>query len=132
MYIKLFLIAIVVFLLIDMIWLGVVAKGIYAKEIGHLMKEKVNWPAAFIFYAIFVAGLVFFVIGPSVESGSFSKAMILGSAFGFVAYSTYDLTNLSVLKGWPLKITIIDIIWGTVLASVVSSITYIIATNILL
>lgn len=132
MVFKLFFIAFFVFLLIDMIWLGVVAKGVYAKEIGHLMKEKVNWPAAFIFYAIFVSGLVFFVIGPSVESGSFLKAMIWGSVFGFVTYSTYDLTNLSVLKGWSLKITIIDIIWGTILALAVSSVTYIIATNFLL
>ena len=132
MFIKLFFTALFVFLVIDIIWLGVIAKGIYAKEIGSLMKESVNWTAAFIFYAIFIAGLVFFVISPAVAGASLVNAFIMGAIFGFVTYSTYDLTNLAVLKDWPLKITIIDIIWGTVLASSVSGITYIIATKFLL
>lgn len=118
--------------MIDVIWLGVIAKGVYAKELGHLMKERVNWPAAFIFYAIFVGGLVFFVINPAVAEASLAKALTLGALFGFVAYSTYDLTNLSVLKDWPLKITFIDIAWGSILASAVSGITYVIAVNLLL
>ena len=132
MFIKLFLITIVVFLLIDIFWLGVVAKNIYAKEIGRLMKRNVNWLAAFIFYGIFIAGLVFFVIGPSVEDESILTAVLSGAIFGFVTYSTYDLTNLSVLKGWSLKITVIDILWGTFLASSVSVLTYIIAVNFII
>ncbi|MGM0629211.1 MAG: DUF2177 family protein [Patescibacteria group bacterium] len=131
MFIKLFLIAFVVFLIIDLIWLGVIARGVYAEEIGFLMKKDVNWQAALIFYVIFVAGLVLFVINPAVTSASFLNALIFGAVFGLVTYSTYDLTNLSVLKDWPLKITVIDIIWGTVLASSVSVVTYYIATKFL-
>ncbi|MFP4022812.1 MAG: DUF2177 family protein [Candidatus Paceibacterota bacterium] len=132
MFIKLFLIALLVFLAIDITWLGVIAKGMYAEELGSLMKKDVNWVAAFIFYAIFIAGLVFFVISPSVAGASLANALIVGAFFGFVTYSTYDLTNLAVLKDWPLKITVIDIIWGTILASSVSGITYLIATKFLL
>ncbi|MGM0482893.1 MAG: DUF2177 family protein [Patescibacteria group bacterium] len=131
MFIKLFLIAFVVFLIIDLIWLGVIARGVYAEEIGFLMKKDVNWQAALIFYVIFVAGLVLFVINPAVASASFLNALIFGAVFGLVTYSTYDLTNLSVLKDWPLKITVIDIIWGTVLASSVSVVTYYIAIKFL-
>ncbi len=121
------MIAFPVFLLIDMLWLGVIAKNFYYRQIGSLIKKRVNWSAAIIFYGLFVFGLVFFVIVPAVESISWVVALFRGSLFGLITYATYDLTNLSTLNNWPLKLTIVDILWGVVLASLVSIITYFIS-----
>lgn len=130
MFIKLFAIALPVFFAIDMIWLGLVAKDFYRAQIGALMKSDVNWAAAIIFYLIFIAGLVVFVITPAMEKGSWTHALLLGAFFGLVCYATYDLTNLAVAKDWPLLVTIVDLVWGAVLAASVSVITYFIATKI--
>jgi uncharacterized membrane protein len=130
MFLKLFAIALPVFFTIDMLWLGIIAKDFYAKQIGGLMKPNINWTAAIIFYLIFIAGLVVFVITPAVIKNSWSHAVLMGALFGFVCYATYDLTNLAVAKDWPVFVTIIDLIWGAVLAASVSVITYLIATKI--
>lgn len=130
MFIKLFSIALPVFFAIDMLWLGLIAKDFYAKQIGGLMKSDINWTAAIIFYLIFIIGLVVFVIMPSVLKNSWLDAILMGALFGFVCYATYDLTNLAVAKDWPLFVTIIDLVWGAVLASSVSVITFFIATKI--
>lgn len=131
MFLKLFAIALPVFFAIDMVWLGFVAKDFYAKQIGGLMKPDINWTAAIIFYLIFIAGLVVFVITPAVVKNSWTQAVLMGALFGFVCYATYDLTNLAVAKDWPVFVTIIDLIWGAVLAASVSVITFLIATKIL-
>jgi uncharacterized membrane protein len=130
MFLKLFSIALPVFFAIDMLWLGLIAKDFYAKQIGGLMKPNINWTAAIIFYLIFIAGLVVFVIMPAVVKNSWSHAVLMGALFGFVCYATYDLTNLAVARDWPVFVTIIDLIWGAVLAASVSVITYLIATKI--
>jgi uncharacterized membrane protein len=130
MFLNLFAIALPVFFAIDMVWLGFVAKDFYAKQIGGLMKPDINWTAAIIFYLIFIAGLVVFVITPAVVKNSWTQAVLMGALFGFVCYATYDLTNLAVAKDWPVFVTIIDLIWGAVLAASVSVITFLIATKI--
>ncbi len=130
MFLKLFGIALPVFFAIDMVWLGFVAKDFYAKQIGGLMKPDINWTAAIIFYLIFIAGLVVFVITPAVVKNSWTQAVLMGALFGFVCYATYDLTNLAVAKDWPVFVTIIDLIWGAVLAASVSVITFLIATKV--
>jgi len=130
MFIKLYAIALPVFFAIDMVWLGIVAKNFYRAQIGTLMKSDVNWIAAIIFYLIFIAGLIVFVISPAVEKGSWTYAILFGALFGFVCYATYDLTNLAVAKDWPLLVTIVDLIWGAVLAASVSVLTYFIANKI--
>ena len=131
MFFKLFGIALPVFFAIDMLWLGFIAKDFYAKQIGGLMKPDINWTAAVIFYLIFIAGLVVFVITPAVIKNSWTHAVLMGALFGFVCYATYDLTNLAVSKDWPLLVTIIDLIWGAVLAASVSVITFLIASKVL-
>jgi len=131
MFLKLFAIALPVFFAIDMLWLGFIAKDFYAKQIGGLMKSDINWTAAIIFYLIFIAGIVVFVITPAVQKNSWTNAVLMGALFGFVCYATYDLTNLAVAKDWPVLVTIIDLIWGAVLAASVSVITYLIASKIL-
>ena len=130
MFIKLFLIALPVFFVIDMIWLAVVAKNFYQQQIGFLMKPNINWVAAIIFYLLFIAGLVVFVISPAVVKHSWVHAIIFGALFGLIAYATYDLTNLATMKDWPLLVTIVDLIWGTVLAASISVITYLIANKV--
>jgi len=130
MFIKLFLIALPVFFVIDMVWLVLVAKKFYQEQIGFLMKPGINWLPAIIFYLLFIAGLVIFVISPAVEKHSWVHALIFGALFGLITYATYDLTNLATLKDWPLLVTVVDLIWGSVLASSISLITYLIANKI--
>jgi uncharacterized membrane protein len=130
MFIKLFLISLPVFFVIDMAWLVLVAKKFYQQQIGFLMKPDINWLAAIIFYLLFIAGLVLFVISPAVEKHSWVHALIFGALFGLISYATYDLTNLATLKDWPVIVTVVDLIWGTVLASAISVITYLISTKI--
>lgn len=110
----------VVFFAIDMLWLGLIAKALYNKYLGSFLSDNVNWTAAVIFYLIFIAGIFIFSILPAVERGSWIRALILGGLFGFIAYATYDLTNMATMKDWPLTIVIIDMIWGFVLTATVS------------
>jgi uncharacterized membrane protein len=126
MFLRLFLIALPVFFITDMLWLVLVAKNFYQKQIGFLFKSDINWLAAIIFYLLFISGLVIFVIAPAVAKGSWINALVFGALFGLITYATYDLTNLATLKGWSLEITVVDMIWGTSLASFISVITYLI------
>ena len=115
-----YLITLAVFFLIDMIWLGVVAKGFYRRHLGTMLSPKVNWAAAILFYLLFIVGLLVFVIKPALISGEPLKALFFGALFGLISYATYDLSNLATLKDWPLIVTIVDLIWGSVLGGAVS------------
>ncbi len=126
LYLKVIIIAIIIFLTIDFIWLAAVAKNFYEAELGSLMKEKFNMVAAFIFYIIFIIGLSVFVIVPGIESQSLIKTIMLAALFGFVTYATYDLTNYATLEGFPLKIVLVDMTWGTFVATITSILTYLI------
>ena len=130
MFLKLYFIALPVFLAIDMLWLGLVAKNFYSRQIGFLMRADVNWIAAIIFYLLFIVGLVLFVISPAMEKQSWLHALLFGALFGLVSYATYDLTNLATIKNWPLLVTIVDLIWGAMLAASVSIITFFVASKI--
>jgi len=116
----------IVFFAIDMIWLGVVAKDLYRRELNAYLSDQVNWSAALIFYLLFIIGIFIFCIVPAAEQASFAKAIISGALFGMFTYATYDLTNLATLKSWPLKIVFIDIAWGMVLTGSVSAAGYLI------
>ncbi len=122
MLIVLFLISFIVFLLIDLLWLGIIAKSLYWSYLGPLLRSPPNWPAAFVFYALFVVGMIVFAIYPAILKKSVSYAFIYGALYGFFTYMTYELTNLAVLKDWPVGIVAIDILWGTVLSSLVAGI----------
>ena len=123
-WMKMYLISTGIFLCIDAIWLGFIARGIYAKYLGYIMAKNIVWWAAGVFYLIFMAGLLFFVIEPSVRTQSIRYALAAGAFFGFVAYATYDLTNLATIEGWPLFVTVIDLIWGAFVASSTSVLSY--------
>lgn len=121
-FLTLYAVSVPVFFAIDMVWLGVVASNFYKTQLGSLM-GPINWPAAIIFYLVFLVGLTFFAIYPAVLKNSLLTAAILGGLFGFFTYGTYDLTNLATLKGWPLTVTIVDMIWGTILGASVAVVT---------
>jgi uncharacterized membrane protein len=131
MFIKLFLVALTAFFAIDMVWLVLIARKFYQDKIGFLMRPDINWLAAIIFYLLFIAGLVTFVIAPAVEKHSWVHAFLYGAFFGLITYATYDLTNLATMKDWPVLVTVVDLIWGTVLAASVSVITFFITDKIL-
>ncbi len=116
-----YLLTTVVFFTIDLVWLGLIAKNLYAKYLGHYMSDEVNWTAAIIFYLLYIAGILAFTILPAVEKQSLTHAIVYGAFFGLVAYATYDLTNLATLKDWPVAIVIIDLIWGTILTALVAT-----------
>jgi uncharacterized membrane protein len=113
-----YLLTLVIFFLIDMVWLGLVAKNFYRRHLGEMLSPKVNWPAAILFYLLFIAGLLLFVIEPA--QGRALQALWKGAFFGLIAYATYDLTNLATMNNWPLLVTVVDLVWGTVLGAAVS------------
>lgn len=119
-----YLIAFVVFFAIDIVWLGFVAKDFYREQLGFIMATKTNWPAAVVFYLIFIGGLMFFAINPALAKDSIKYAFLVGGLFGFMTYATYDMTNLATLKDWPLVISIIDIIWGTLLNALTAGVSF--------
>jgi len=123
-FLKLYAVALPVFLVIDMIWLGVVARSFYQGQMGHLMRAHVNWAAAIVFYLLFVAGIVVLAVWPAVERQSLAHALVLGALLGLVTYAAYDLTNLATLEGFPLTVALVDLAWGTVLCAIVSAVTY--------
>jgi uncharacterized membrane protein len=116
-----YLIVFAVFLAIDAVWLTNAGRLIYRPEIGALLKENPNLVIALIFYAFYAVGLLVFVVTPALASPGLGKALMFGALFGFVAYATYDLTNLATLKGFTAKIAMIDLLWGTVLSASVSA-----------
>lgn len=124
--IKTFFVAFAVFLGIDMVWLTAVAPKFYKSQIGHLMADKAKLLPAAIFYILFVAAMVYFVIAPALEHQNLTRLILSAAIFGLVTYATYDLTNMATLRDWPLLVTVVDIAWGTFLSLAVSLITYLI------
>lgn len=127
-YIKTYFLAFIIFISIDFMWLGLIARGFYREQIGFIMKDNFNVGAAVIFYILFIVGLVFFVLNKAFIIESWQYALFAGMFYGFITYATYDITNLSTLKDWPILLTIVDIAWGTLLCGLTSYLTYIISS----
>lgn len=104
------------FLLLDGLWLGLAAKDLYAREVGPLLLESPRVLPAVIFYVGYPVGVVWMTGG----AVSATTALLRGAVLGLLVYGTYDLTNLAVLKGWSELITVVDIVWGTSLTAVVA------------
>lgn len=119
-YVKLYCSTLLVFFAVDMVWLGLVARTFYSQYIGTLMAPSVNWPAALLFYLLFIVGILVFVVLPGLKSGSTRDTLLRAALFGLITYATYDLTNLATLRDWPLLISAVDMLWGTVLSVMVS------------
>jgi len=123
-YFKLYFATFIAFLAIDMVWLGFVARTFYRKHLGFLMAASPNWVAALVFYLLFIAGILVFVVVPGLETDSLKTTLLRAALFGLVAYATYDLTNLATLKNWPVLITVVDLAWGMVLSVAVSYVSF--------
>ncbi len=128
--VRIYLITVPIFFLIDLVWLGVVAKGFYQRHLGYLMRPQVNWAAAILFYLLFIIGIVLFAVKPALEVQSAMRALVYGALFGFFTYATYDLTNLATVKDWPAIVTVVDLIWGTVLCGAVAWVSYLVSIRI--
>lgn len=115
-----FLLTLPVFFAVDLLWLGFLGRPIYKKYLGHLMRENVHWGAAFTFYFLFIVGILIFAVYPALQQGSPGYALKYGALFGFFTYMTYELTNYAVIKDWSWQIVPIDIVWGTVLCTLVA------------
>lgn len=118
---KLFGLTAGVFFAIDLIWLGAVARGFYRDQLGHLLRETPLWPAALLFYGLYIAGILVFVVLPSLEADSLPRAIGLGAFFGLVAYATFDLTSLALVRDFPLLVVAVDLVWGMVLTATVAA-----------
>ena len=102
---------VVTMMILDVVWIGGVARPLYNRGIGHLMAAQPNWIAAVAFYLLFAAGVMAFVVLPR-AAGDWRMAAAWGAAFGFMTYMTYDLTNMATLRDWPLGLSFIDVAWG--------------------
>jgi len=125
-YLKLYLAMLAAFFAIDMVWLGLVARTFYRKHIGYLLAPNPNWLAAIIFYLLFVVGILVFVVSPGLEGKALRTVLVRAALFGLVTYATYDLTNLATVKDWPVLVTVVDLLWGTVLSVAVSYVGFVV------
>jgi len=102
---------------LDAIWLGIVARGFYRDQLGELMLPSPNLAVAAFFYLLFTVAIVILAVLPALSSGSIGTALLYGAILGLAAYGTYDITNLSTLKSWPLAMSLVDMAWGTFLTA---------------
>lgn len=107
----------IAFLGLDAAWLSYAASRIYRPQLGHLLREDFALAPAVAFYFIYIAGILIFAVAPALESGRWTVALWRGAALGFLAYATYDLTNLATMRNWSGTVTIIDMAWGTLVTA---------------
>ena len=129
-YLKLYLVSLAAFFAIDMLWLGLVARSFYLQYLGFLMTPSPNWFVAILFYLLFVIGILVFVVLPGLRANSLRTTLARAALFGLITYATYDLTNLATLKDWPALLSIVDMLWGTVLSVLVSSISFMVGKRL--
>lgn len=123
-YLKLYGVALITFCVIDALWLGLIARKFYQDQLGFLLSPHPNWYAAIAFYALFIVGILVFVVLPGLRADSLKTTLTLAALFGLITYATYDLTNLATVKDWPLPVTLVDMLWGSVLSTVVSWVSF--------
>lgn len=115
-----YLATLLTFLAIDAVWLGLIAKKFYAAQLGPLMREDVLFLPAGIFYLFYSAGIVLLAIRPEQTTLSLVNIAFYGAVVGFIAYGTYDVTNLATLKNWPALMSAVDLVWGVCISSIVA------------
>jgi uncharacterized membrane protein len=119
------------FALIDSVWLSTMYKRLYQPEIGEVLMKGLRWGPAITFYLLYILGIIIFAVSPALVSGKWQTALFQGAMLGFFCYMTYDLTNYATLKVWSLKVTVLDMIWGTILTGGAALGGYIVTTMIL-
>jgi uncharacterized membrane protein len=120
-HLKLYLLTVPVFLVVDLIWLGVIARDFYRTALAHVLSPTVNWPAAIAFYLLYIAGILYFAVLPGLAEDSLRRALLQAALFGFFTYMTYELTNLATIPSWPLRVVFVDILWGILLCTSVAA-----------
>ena len=111
----------IIFGVIDTLWLGSMGDRIYRPLIGEVLADKFRLAPAIAFYTLYAAGLTIFAVLPGLKTGDWRTALVWGALFGLFAYGTYDLTNYATLKTWGLKITLLDMTWGVIVSGVSSA-----------
>jgi len=119
-HLKVYLSMLVCFFAVDLLWLGVIARGFYQKQLGFLLRSPPDWGIAVVFYVVYITGILVFVVSPALQAESWRKALMLGAFYGFITYATYDLTNQATVKGWPWIISLVDMCWGSILCATVA------------
>lgn len=122
-YIAAYIIAAIIFGILDAIWLTNAAELLYRPIIGEIMADQFRLAPALTFYAIYLAGMLWFAVRPALIDGKWATALLNGAILGFLCYATFDLTSQAVLKVWSTKLTIIDLIWGTFATGTTSALT---------
>jgi uncharacterized membrane protein len=112
-----------VLLAIDSVWLVTMSDWLYRRHLGEILLPGFRPIPALLFYVIYVAGVVHFVLRPALEADSTALAIRNGAFFGLVCYATYDLTNHATLKVWSAQVTVFDMVWGATLTALAASIT---------
>lgn len=115
-----YLIALVIFLALDAVWLGLAVPAFYRPRIGALLRPAPNWAAAGLFYALYAAGIVYFGVRSGMSPAGPQAALVDGALYGFFTYLTYNATNLAVLRDYDAVVAVVDTIWGTLLGAGVS------------
>jgi uncharacterized membrane protein len=120
-YLKLYVLTVPVFLVVDLLWLGVIARDFYRTSLAHVLSPTVNWTAAIAFYLIYIAGILYFAVLPGLAEESLRRTLIQAALFGFFTYMTYELTNMATIADWPMKVVVVDILWGILLCTSVAA-----------
>ncbi|MEJ2679372.1 MAG: DUF2177 family protein [Gemmatimonadota bacterium] len=123
-YLELYGVGLVTCFGLDLIWLGAVARGFYQRHLGELLRPDVRWGPGILFYLIYVVALVVIVVAPALERQSGARAVAFGALFGLAAYAAYDLTSLSLIRGYPVIAAVVDLAWGTALSAAVCGVAY--------
>lgn len=125
-YLKLYGVALITFCVIDALWLGLIARKFYQDQLGFLLSPHPNWYAAIAFYALFIVGILVFVVLPGLRADSLKTTLTLAALFGLITYATYDLTNLATVKDWPVLITAIDLVWGSFVSGITALLSFLV------
>jgi len=124
LYAASYLAAVLFFLAVDVVWIRAVMAPLFERSVGHMLLEAPRMVPAALFYLIYVAGIVYMAVVPAVGGGSWAVAALNGAIIGFLAYGTYEATNLATLKGWNYEMLVVDLAWGTMLSSATAVVGY--------
>jgi uncharacterized membrane protein len=116
-FLRCYALALPMLLVVDGLWLGLVARGFYRRHLGPMLLDTFRLDAAALFYLLYAAGLVVLAVQPGLERGSAVRAALLGGLLGLVAYGAYDLTNVATLRGFPVRMVVVDMVWGTLMSA---------------
>ncbi len=123
-YVKLYSVTLVAYIVLDLAWVGVIARPLYQDYLSFLLTPSVNWLVMILFYLLFSVGLLVFVIIPGQQAGSLQNMLVLAAFFGLVTYATYDLINFATIKDWPVVVSVVDLFWGVVVSTLVSYVSF--------